>query len=359
MAISDIICERRGAAGFVLLNRPQALNALNHDMVLGLDAALAAWAHDPAIERVVISGAGGRAFCAGGDIRLLYELGVAGRFAEQLDFYRDEYRLNQRIARYPKPYVALLDGFVMGGGVGVSIHGSHRIAGDRLAFAMPEVSIGFFPDVGATFFLPRLPDFVGSYLAVTGARIGAGDAVALGLATTHVPSDRFAELARALKAPGDTDAIIAAFSAPPPPGTLGPHRALIAQAFGPGEITHLLQTLESASAQGSAFAADTLALLAAKSPTSVAIGLRQMAEGRSADIEAALRIEFRIVSRVCRMGDFYEGVRAVIIDKDNQPRWSPARLEAVDPAVVAACFAPLGADELTFPGDLRAGGLGR
>ena len=350
MAISDIICERRGAAGFVLLNRPQALNALNHDMVLGLDAALAAWAHDPAIERVVISGAGGRAFCAGGDIRLLYELGVAGRFAEQLDFYRDEYRLNQRIARYPKPYVALLDGFVMGGGVGVSIHGSHRIAGDRLAFAMPEVSIGFFPDVGATFFLPRLPDFVGSYLAVTGARIGAGDAVALGLATTHVPSDRFAELARALKAPGDTDAIIAAFSAPPPPGTLGPHRALIAQAFGPGEITHLLQTLESASAQGSAFAADTLALLAAKSPTSVAIGLRQMAEGRSADIEAALRIEFRIVSRVCRMGDFYEGVRAVIIDKDNQPRWSPARLEEIDDVTIDACFARLGEGELTFEG---------
>ena len=350
MAISDIICERRGAAGFVLLNRPQALNALNHDMVLGLDAALAAWAHDPAIERVVISGAGGRAFCAGGDIRLLYELGVAGRFAEQLDFYRDEYRLNQRIARYPKPYVALLDGYVMGGGVGVSIHGSHRIAGDRLAFAMPEVSIGFFPDVGATFFLPRLPDFVGSYLAVTGARIGAGDAVALGLATTHVPSDRFAELARALKAPGDTDAIIAAFSAPPPPGTLGPHRALIAQAFGPGEITHLLQTLESASAQGSAFAADTLALLAAKSPTSVAIGLRQMAEGRSADIEAALRIEFRIVSRVCRMGDFYEGVRAVIIDKDNQPRWSPARLEEIDDVTIDACFARLGEGELTFEG---------
>ena len=319
-------------------------------MVLGLDAALAAWAHDPAIERVVISGAGGRAFCAGGDIRLLYELGVAGRFAEQLDFYRDEYRLNQRIARYPKPYVALLDGFVMGGGVGVSIHGSHRIAGDRLAFAMPEVSIGFFPDVGATFFLPRLPDFVGSYLAVTGARIGAGDAVALGLATTHVPSDRFAELARALKAPGDTDAIIAAFSAPPPPGTLGPHRALIAQAFGPGEITHLLQTLESASAQGSAFAADTLALLAAKSPTSVAIGLRQMAEGRSADIEAALRIEFRIVSRICRMADFYEGVRAVIIDKDNQPRWSPARLEEIDDVTIDACFARLGEGELTFEG---------
>ena len=351
MAMSDIICEKRGAAGFVLLNRPQALNALTHGMVQALDAALEAWAHDPAIERVVISGAGGRAFCAGGDIRLMHELGVAGRFAEQLDFYRDEYRLNQRIARYPKPYVALLDGYVMGGGVGVSIHGSHRIAGDKLVFAMPEVSIGFFPDVGATFFLPRLPDATGSYLAVTGARIGAGDAVALGLATSHVPSASFAALAQALEAPGDTDAIIAAFSAPSPPGTLGPHRALIADAFGPGDIAHLLQVLEGAIVDGSSFAAETLALLVAKSPTSVALGLRQMTEGRSADIEAALRIEFRIVTRICRMGDFYEGVRAVIIDKDNQPRWSPARLEDVDANAINACFAPLASGELTFAGD--------
>jgi enoyl-CoA hydratase len=350
MAMSDIICEKRGAAGFVLLNRPQALNALNHEMVHGLDAALALWADDPAVERVVIAGAGGRAFCAGGDIRLMHELGVAGRFDEQLAFYRDEYRLNQRIARYPKPYVALLDGYVMGGGVGVSIHGSHRIVGDRLAFAMPEVSIGFFPDVGATTFLPRLPDATGSYLAVTGARIGAGDAVELGLATAHVPSARFDDLARALEAAGDTDAIIAAFRAAPPAGTLLPHRALIREAFGSGEIAQLLRVLEAAAARGSSFAADTLALLRAKSPTSVAIGLRQMAAGRGVDIETGLRIEFRIVSRICRMGDFYEGVRAVIIDKDNKPRWSPARLEDVDLAAIDACFAPLGAGELSFAG---------
>ena len=349
--MSDIICEKRGAAGFVLLNRPQALNALNESMVQALDAALERWAQDSAVERVVIAGAGGRAFCAGGDVRQLHDQGVAGRFVEQLDFYRAEYRLNQRIACYPKPYVALLDGYVMGGGVGVSIHGSHRIAGDRLAFAMPEVLIGFFPDVGATFFLPRLPDATGSYLGVTGARIGAGDAMELGLATTYVPSARFNALALALEAPGDTDAIIAAFSAAPPAGTLGSHRALIRAAFGPGQIPHLLRELERASAGGDAFAADTLALLRAKSPTSVAIGLRQMAEGRSADIETALRIEFRIVSRICRMADFYEGVRAVIIDKDNKPRWSPARLEDVDGSTIDACFATLGADELTFAGD--------
>ena len=346
--MSDIICEKRGAAGFVLLNRPQALNALNHDMVRGLGAALARWAEDPSVERVVISGAGGRAFCAGGDIRLMHELGVSGRHAEQLEFYREEYRLNQRIARYPKPYVALLDGYVMGGGVGVSIHGSHRIAGDGLVFAMPEVSIGFFPDVGATYFLPRLPDGAGAYLGVTGARIGAGDAVELGLATSYVPSVRFADLAKALEASGDTNAIIAGFSAAAPEGKLGPHRDLIREAFGPGGVAHLLLALEDAAAKGSAFAEETLALLKAKSPTSVAIGLRQMAEGRDVDIETCLQIEFRIVSRICRMADFYEGVRAVIIDKDNKPSWNPARLDEVDARSVESCFAPLGADELTF-----------
>ena len=355
MAEADIICEQRGAAGFVLLNRPQALNALTHGMVEGLDAALTAWEHDPSIERVVISGAGGRAFCAGGDIRLMHDLGRAGRHAEQLQFWREEYRLNRRIARYGKPYVALLDGYVMGGGVGVSLHGSHRIAGDRLAFAMPEVSIGFFPDVGATYVLPRLPDGTGTYLAVTGARVGAGDAVALGLASAYVPSARFDDLARALERPGDTDAVISDFAAPAPPAGLDVHRDLIRSAFGPADVATLLRVLGQAAEAGSAFARETLALIRAKSPTSVAIGLRQMAEGASIDIEAALRIEFRIVSRICHMNDFYEGVRAVIIDKTNDPHWCPARLEDLDPAAIDACFAPLGPDELTFvPSGARA-----
>jgi enoyl-CoA hydratase len=348
MAEADIICERRGAAGFVLLNRPQALNALNHAMVEGLDAALTRWEHDPAIERVVIAGAGERAFCAGGDIRLMHDLGRAGRHDEQLSFWRDEYRLNRRIARYGKPFVALMDGFVMGGGVGVSIHGSHRVAGDKLAFAMPEVSIGFFPDVGATYFLPRLPDAMGAYLAVTGARVGAGDGVALGLATSYTPSSRFGALAQGLEARGDTAAIIAGFAETPPAGKLLDQRDLIRAAFGPCEIAAMVRELEQAQAGGSAFAGETLALLRAKSPTSVAIGLRQMAVGASLEIEEALRVEFRIVSRICRMADFYEGVRAVIIDKDNRPVWQPARLEDVDPAALDACFASLGPDELHF-----------
>src|SRR5256885_1947960 len=180
---SDILFERRGVAGIVTLNRPQALNAVTHGMVRALARQLDAWATDAAVTRVIIRAAGDRAFSAGGDIRALYELGRAGRQTEMLTFWRDEYPLNTAIKRYPKPYVALIDGIVMGGGVGVSVHGSHRVAGDRFSFAMPEVGIGFFPDVGATWFLPRMPGELGTWCALTGDRLRAADAVAAGIAT--------------------------------------------------------------------------------------------------------------------------------------------------------------------------------
>ncbi len=345
---AEIICERRGACGFVLFNRPRALNALTPGMTLALAEALAAWERDPAVERVVARGAGERAYCAGGDIRLIYEQGLAGDHAGQLAFWRAEYRLNQTIARYPKPYVALMDGFVMGGGVGVAIHGSHRIAGDKLGFAMPEVGIGFFPDVGATYFLPRLPGALGTYLGLTGARVGAGDAVATGLASAFAPSSRFDDLAEALTKTGDTDAIVAAFSTNAPPPELAAHRRLIDACFGAPDIAGVLRGLDAAAAAGDAFAGATAVALRKMPPTSLAIGLRQMRLGGELSIEEALRVEFRVVSRVCRMPDFYEGIRAAIIDRDGAPKWTPARLEDVDPAVVDACFAPLGADELAF-----------
>lgn len=348
MADQDIICERRGAAGVVLLNRPKALNALTLGMVRGLTAALGEWRDDSAIERVVVRGAGDRAFSAGGDIRLIHEQGRAGDHASQLAFWREEYRLNRMIARYPKPYVALMDGFVMGGGAGVAIHGSHRVAGEKLGFAMPEVSIGFFPDVGATYFLPRLPGGAGAYLGLTGARVGAGDALALGLANSFAPSAAFDALALALTAAGDTDAIIAGFPAAAPAAKLAQHRAMIDHCFNVDDVEELFARLDRAAETGDPFAAEVAATMRAKSPTSVAIGLRQMRMGARLTIEEALRVEFRIVSRVCRMTDFYEGVRATIIDRDNAPRWSPARPEDIDGAAIDACFAPLGAEELTF-----------
>src|SRR5437763_5508360 len=217
---SDTLFERRGAAGIVTLNRPKALNAVTHEMVRALARQLAAWAHDGAVTRVIIRAAGDRAFSAGGDIRALYELGRAGRQAEMLTFWRDEYPLNAAIKRYPKPYVALIDGIVMGGGVGISVHGSHRVAGDKFSFAMPEVGIGFFPDVGATFVLPRLPGKLGSYCALTGERFDAADGVAAGVATHRVPSARFADVIEALCRGDPVEAALAGHARDPGRGPL-------------------------------------------------------------------------------------------------------------------------------------------
>src|SRR5437016_11904570 len=211
---ADILFERRGTAGLIILNRPQALNAVTHAMVRVLAEQLAAWATDAAVTRVVITAAPGRAFSAGGDLRALYDLGCAGRHGEALTYWRDEYRLNALIKHYRKPYVALIDGIVMGGGVGISIHGSHRVAGDGFGFAMPEVGIGFFPDVGATWFLPRLPGEIGTYCALTGARLKAVEGVGTGVATHRVNSVRFADLIDALCSAVPVDAVLSAFAQP-------------------------------------------------------------------------------------------------------------------------------------------------
>lgn len=342
----EIICEIRGAAGVVILNRPKALNALSLGMVRELARALAAWEHDPKVTRIVLMAAGEKAFCAGGDIRALHDLGRAGKFDEMLAFWAEEYVLNAHIARYPKPYISLIDGIVMGGGVGVSLHGRYRIAGERYLFAMPEVGIGFFPDVGATYALPRLPGAAGIYLALTGDRVGAADALALGLATHAVPSARMAELADALTGRGAVDDILAEFTHDPGPEQLASNRATIAECFGAPDLAAIRDRLARKAKEGDGFAAKALQTLAVKSPTSVAITFEQMRRGATLDFAEAMRTEYRIVSRIARSPEFYEGVRAVVIDKDHAPRWQPASLDAVDPDAIAAYFAPLGADEL-------------
>src|SRR5437763_3726021 len=228
---SDTLFERRGAAGIVTLNRPKALNAVTHDMVRALAHQLGAWASDAAVTRVIIRAEGDRAFSAGGDIRALDELGRAGRQQEMLTFWRDEYPLNAMIKRYPKPYVALIDGIVMGGGVGVSVNGSHRVAGDRFSFAMPEVGIGFFPDVGATWFLPRLPGAQGTWIALTGDRLKTADAVSAGIATHHVRSERFPDLLDALCGTLSVDAVLGAFAEPMGEGPMAGKRTVIDRLF--------------------------------------------------------------------------------------------------------------------------------
>jgi enoyl-CoA hydratase len=342
---AEALIERRGAAGVVVLNRPKALNALTLNMVRLLAAALDSWRDDPSVTRVVICGAGDRAFCAGGDIRRLYELGRAGDHAQQLTFWREEYQLDQRIRTFPKPVVALIDGIAMGGGVGVSINASHRVAGERFSFAMPEVGIGFFPDVGGTYFLPRLARRAGVYLALTGLRAGPGDALAFGLAQTFVPSAGFDALAAALESGEEVDATLARFAAAPPSSALMGEADALEACFSLDTRDAILAALREKEDEGVAFAAPARATMLEKSPTSQALALRQMALGPSLDFDGALRIEYRIVSRVCRGRDFYEGVRALIVDKDNRPVWSPPP-SAAD---IDAYFAPLGADELTFP----------
>ena len=343
----EVICQKRGAVGHITLNRPQALNALTTNMVRGIAAALDTWEIDPAIKCVVVQGAGEKAFCAGGDIRLLWEQGTAGDHKSQLDFWREEYILNVRIKLYPKPYVAIVDGIVMGGGVGVSEHGSHKIAGDGFMFAMPEVGIGFFPDVGATYFLPRLAGRTGTYLALTGARAKAGDAVALGLADAHVSRETIPAFVDALVAGEDVDEVVARFASEAATGPIVAHRAAIDAAFSGGTVPEILTRLEK---DGSDFALDAARTIRTKSPTSLAVALRQMQVGGAMEIAQAMRTEFRIVSRLCRGKDFYEGVRATIVDKDQKPAWSPDAIEAVTPEMVEAHFAPLGADDLQFVG---------
>lgn len=347
MPDSEIICEKRGAAGCITLNRPQALNALTHGMVRAIAAALDAWEFDTTVERVVISGAGGRAFCAGGDVRALYDQGRAGDRAGQMRFWNDEYRLNHRIKTYPKPYVALINGIVMGGGVGVSLHGSHRVAGDNFMFAMPEASIGFFPDVGATWFLPRLPGRLGLWAALTGGRFHAGDACAFGLADAYVPAAGLAPLAQALTGSGDTAAIIGGFSAPSPPAALEAARGVIDRCFAAGSLAEILARLDAVT--NNETAARAAAAMRRNAPLSMEIALRQMETGVVLNFAQAMRIEYRIVSRVCRSGDFYEGVRALIIDKDQAPKWRPASIAALDPAQAAAYFAPLPEGDLILP----------
>ena len=348
----EILFERRGAAGVVTLNRPQALNAVTHGMVRMLAAQLGEWARDPAVSRVIVTAAGGRAFSAGGDIRALHDLGQSGRHVETLRFWREEYTLNTLIKRYPKPYVALIDGIVMGGGVGISIHGSHRVAGDRFQFAMPEVGIGFFPDVGATWFLPRMPGETGTYCALTGERLKAADAIALGIATHQVPSARWRDLMEGLAGTVPVDAVLAAFAEPPHGGPVGIHRQAIDRLFAGDRVEGILAALDREAISGSAeagFAGATAALIRAKSPTSLKIALAQLRRGKNWSFSDCMRAEFRIVARIIHGHDFYEGVRATIIDKDQKPAWRPARLEEVSDAAVEAHFAALGATELELP----------
>lgn len=347
-----VTIARRGRAGRITLNRPKALNALTHEMTLAVAQALEDWREDPAVELVVIDGAEERAFCAGGDIRAIYEMGQGGEAGRRqaLEFFRDEYRLNWLIATYPKPYVALIDGVTMGGGVGVSIHGSHRVATERTLFAMPETAIGFSPDIGATHFLPRLPRRAGYWMALTGARLGAAETCALGLATHYSPSDGLEALIAALETEeGTVDSILAAHCAPPPePEAWAERTDSMAAAFSMPDLETVSVILEDMQSGGSDWAGEQLEALRGRSPTSLKLCVEAMRRGEALDLAECLKQELRIVAHCLTGHDFYEGVRAQIVEKDRNPRWSPDSLEAVSDADIAPYFNAL-PPELELP----------
>jgi enoyl-CoA hydratase len=347
----EVLFERRGVAGIITLNRPGALNAVTSVMVGLLHQQLAAWRDDPAVTRILLTAAGGRAFSAGGDLRRIYEAARAGRQRDCLDFWREEYRLNAVIKYYPKPYVALIDGIVMGGGAGVSVHGSHRVAGDKFLFAMPEVGIGFFPDIGATWFLPRFPDELGAYCALTGERLTPADGIAAGVATHRVASRRFGDLIDALCGAAPLDALLGAFAEPAGQGEVAARGAAIERLFAGASVEAILARLDAEAASASAdaqWAGGVAATIRTKAPRSLKLALAQVRRGRDWSFADCMRAEWRIVSRVAYGEDFYEGIRAVIIDKDNRPRWRPADLAGVTQAEVDRHFAAV-ADELVLP----------
>jgi enoyl-CoA hydratase/carnithine racemase len=340
---ADILFEVEQGLARVTLNRPAALNALTLEMCLALDERLREWQADPGIRAVAIRGEGSRAFCAGGDIRRLYDEGRAGGDYPRR-FYRAEYRLNARLHRFPKPYIAFLDGIVMGGGVGVSVHGRDRIATENTVFAMPETGIGLFPDVGGSYFLARCPGALGMYLGLTGARLGAADAIYCGIAQRFAPAEAWPGLAAALATDGVAGAL-ARFREIPGAPVLSAHRALIDRCFAQASVENILAAL---AAERGEFAGETRALLETKSPTSLKLAHRQITAGRNLDFDDCMRMEWRMVNRVIEGHDFYEGTRAAIIDRDRAPRWRPARLEEVGEREIAAYFAPRAGDELTF-----------
>lgn len=330
---AEILFERVGRLGLVTLNRPKALNALTLPMCAAMLERLAAWAVDPAVRAVLIDAGPCRAFCAGGDIRAVAEWGKTGD-PRALAFFATEYRMNAAIKDFPKPYIALLDGIVMGGGLGISVHGSHRVVTENTICAMPETAIGFFPDVGGSYFLSRCPDGLGAYLGLTGARFGPADTLDAGLATHFVPAARLDQIAPRLAAGEDVERVLASVAEPAGPGALAVVRPAIGRCFVAPTIEAVLEVL---TAQGE-WGRQTAALLATRSPTSLKLVCRQLREGAGRDLDACLRMEYAMAARILEGHDFYEGVRAVVIDKDNNPTWVPDRLDAVSDACIASYF---------------------
>ena len=340
---SEVIVERRGTAGLIRLNRPKALNSLTIPMVRTIAAALDEFAGDQAVASVLVMGEGERGFCAGGDIRAIH---LSGRSGDGLaeTFWREEFRLNHRIASYPKPYVALMDGITMGGGVGLSSHGRHRIVTERTRLAMPETGIGYFPDVGATWLLPRTPGESGTWMALTGLDINASDAIYTGLADVYMSSSRLEEAVHRLtnlsagSSSDDVDAVLRDLSEQVDEGRLQANAAMIDRAFHFNRVEDIASAL---AAEEGEFAAETRRVMLTRSPTSLKLALRLLRAGRqSRTLGECLARELGACMHVLHGPDFYEGVRAAVIDKDRNPKWSPPTIALVNDEMIGRFFEP-------------------
>jgi enoyl-CoA hydratase len=332
---ADVLFGVEHGIGWITLNRPAALNALNHEMVRRVTARLRGWAADDRVQAVVLTGAGTRGLCAGGDVRLFYRDARAGT-RESVGFWRDEYALNGLIATYPKPYVAVMDGIVMGGGVGVSAHGGIRIVTERTALALPEVGIGFAPDVGGTWLLSRAPGEIGTHLALTGATIGPGDALVCDLADHYLPADRLPKLVARARAETLPD-LLAELEEPGPPSPLRAARRWIDRCYAGDDVAEIVARLLAHPDPAARAAAATIAT---KSPTALVVSLRALRNARRLPLARVLEQDLRVSTAALTSADLAEGIRAQIIDKDRTPRWSPATLAEVDPAEIDRYFAP-------------------
>lgn len=333
----EIRFEKRGRAGIVILDRPKALNALTLPMVVAMKRQLDDWAADTGVAHVVLTSSSEKAFCAGGDIRRIHDMGKA-KEPGLTDFFHEEYVLNRAIHRFPKPFTSLIDGICMGGGVGLSAHAPYRVGSEKTLFAMPEVSIGFFPDVGGTHMLSRMPGETGAYLAMTGGRLKAADCLHIGFLSHYVPSARMGELLAALCEASDPAPVLAGIAEDAGPAPMASQRGAIDRLFGGDDAAAILARLEAESGADAEWAHGIAAGIRTKSPTSVAVALHQVRIGGSLSFEECMRIEFRIVSHILEGHDFYEGVRSVLIDRDNAPDWRPATIADLDRRAIEAHF---------------------
>ena len=339
----EILTRIDGRVGFVTLNRPKAINSLTQGMVTAMDATLTDWADDDRVGAVVVAGAGDRGLCAGGDVVAIYHSAQADG-AQARQFWFDEYRLNARIGRFPKPYVALMDGIVMGGGLGIGMHGSVRVVTDTSKIAMPEVGIGLIPDVGGTLLLSRTPGLLGLHVALTGAPFSGADAIALGFADHYVPHARLQDFNTAIVADG-VSAALRAHAEEPPSSELGAQREWIDDCFAGETITDIIAALRSHDEGPAHDAAD---LISTRSPIALAVTLASVRRAAGfTTLEEALIAEYRVSCAAVRSHDLVEGIRAQVVDKDRNPKWSPASLAAVTDEDVAAYFQP-GNPDLTF-----------